>query len=217
MGHGGGQNRVPRGCWMGLEKEVAASWLHHLHEAGGTGHCRALNGGPREQDPRAATEGRAWGEARARGQPPTPCCLRADGTLGVSHLPVGDVHFAAVSPGQRESDGVAGCKHAGNVGLHHLWGVRGSWVTGTPNGSSPSPTGSLPTCPNGPTLLTGMKPRESRLMPLCLRKPVAGTAPGRTGPLCSQQPSPAHAFTARPLCVDPQRPRCLPSDLTYHL
>ena len=54
---------VPRGCWRGLEKEVAASQLRRLCEAGRTGHCRALNGRPREQDPRAATEGRAWGEA----------------------------------------------------------------------------------------------------------------------------------------------------------
>lgn len=36
------------------------------------------------------------------------------------------------------------------------------------------PTGAAP----GLTLLTTMKPLESMLMPLCLRKPVAGTAPG---------------------------------------
>lgn len=35
-------------------------------------------------------------------------------------------------------------------------------------------TGAAP----GLTLLTTMKPLESMLMPLCLRKPVAGTAPG---------------------------------------
>lgn len=51
-----------------------------------------------------------------------------------------------------------------------------------------------------PTLLTGMKPRESRLMPLCLRKPVAGTAPDRTGPLC---PLPAPPFSLLTVLRDP--------------
>lgn len=202
---------VPRGCWRGLEKEVAASQLCRLCEAGWTGHCRALNGRPQEQDPRAATEGQAWGEAGTWGRPPAPCCLRAGGTLGVSHLPVGNVHFAVVPPGQREGNSVASCKHAGDVGLHHLWGECGAhgWDR-HPTRVLRHPTSSLPTCPSGPTLLTGMKPRESRLMPLCLRKPVAGTAPGGTGPPCPRLHSPSPLRGPPETLVSPIRPQVPP-------
>ena len=72
------------------------------------------------------------------------------------------------------------------------------------------PSGSLPTCPSGPTLLTGMKPRESRVMPLCLRKPVAGTAPGGTGPLCPRLHSPSPLRGPPETLVSPIGPQVPP-------
>lgn len=93
----------------------------------------------------------------------------------MGHLPVWDVHFPVVPPGQRKGDGVTSSKHGGDVGLHHLQGEG----HGSDRGLQPRPPSVLPTS-SSPTLLTGMKPRESRAMPLCLRKPVAGTAPNGT-------------------------------------
>lgn len=49
----------------------------------------------------------------------------------------------------------------------------------------------------GLTLLTTMKPLESMLMPLCLRKPVAGTAPGG-------KPKPAAAVSGVPQPWEPK-------------
>lgn len=109
-------------------------------------------------------------------------CLGAGHTLGVSHLPVWDVHFPIVPPGKRKGDSITCSKHSWDVGLHHLWGEGQGSVGGTGEltwSSSHAPPRILPTS-SSPTLLTGMKPRESRPMPLCLRKPVAGTAPNRT-------------------------------------
>lgn len=109
-------------------------------------------------------------------------CLWAGHTLGMSHLPVWDVHFPIVPPGKRKGDSITCSKHSWDVGLHHLWGEGQGSVGGTgelTGLSSHAPPSILPTS-SSPTLLTGMKPRESRPMPLCLRKPVAGTAPNRT-------------------------------------
>lgn len=66
-------------------------------------------------------------EAEVLGQPlphplPPLSCYGVGHTLGMSHLPVWDVHFPIVPPGQGEGDGVSGRKHAWDIGLHHLWG-----------------------------------------------------------------------------------------------
>lgn len=41
-------------------------------------------------------------------------------TVHVGHLPVRDVHLLIIPQGQWECDSVTGCKHSGDVGLHHL-------------------------------------------------------------------------------------------------
>lgn len=116
----------------------------------------------------------------------------------------------------------------------HGWDRRLTW---TMSHLRPS---TLPVPPS-PTLLTGMKPRESRPMPLCLRKPVAGTAPNRTEatmstswsllllPQCSpcltlftcctcSTLSPGFpCWGLHTLCLHPHQPRCLPSGLRYSL
>lgn len=96
-----------------------------------------------------------------------------------------------------------------------------------PHPAHPSQPRTLPNPPS-PTLLTGMKPRESRLMLLCLRKPVAGTAPESAGATTSMPwslpspsslssmthilPSPPSSLRpifqrACPLCPDPGPPQ----------
>lgn len=69
-------------------------------------------------------------------------CLRAGHTLGMSHLPVWDVHFPIVPPGKRKGNSIASSKHAWDVGLHHLWGEdQGSvGATGADVDLQPRPT-----------------------------------------------------------------------------
>lgn len=139
-------------------------------------------------------------------------CLRAGHTLGMSHLPVWDVHFPIVPPGKRKGHGVTSSKHAWDVGLHHLWGEgQGSvGATGADVDLQPCPT-QHPAHVIQPTLLTGMKPRESRPMPLCRRKPVAGTAPNRTEamhPHSAPTFLPPHLFALL---------TCLPRSTTHRL
>lgn len=68
------------------------------------------------------------------------------------------------------------------------------------------PTGAAP----GLTLLTTMKPLESMLMPLCLRKPVAGTAPGGEAKGCCCSVPCSTALGADPEAFPPARTVGLP-------
>lgn len=95
-------------------------------------------------------------------------------TVHVSHLPVGDVHLLVVTRRKGESHRITPCEDPISIRLHHL-GERLKDEMNEGNRLI------RPAAASQHTLLTVMKPLESVWMPLCFRKPVAGTLPAAQG------------------------------------
>lgn len=88
-------------------------------------------------------------------------------TVHMSHLPVRDVHSLVVAWRERKHHHISSSEDAVDICLHHLKdSVR----------DQRRPT-VFPVATQRNTLLTVMKPLESMWMPLCFKKPVAGTHP----------------------------------------
>lgn len=164
--------------------------------------------GPEWQTPGAGPQAAAEGRARGRLLPPGWAC-----TLGVSHLPVGDVHSAVVPPGQREGDSVASCKHARDAGLHHLWGAKLMGGTGTPRGPPP-PHRQLAHLPQRPHLVDGEKPGVQT--DATLPQETRGRHSAWQDRPCVHS-SPAQPMPSQPVpsACTPRDPVCLPSGLRY--